>query len=159
MPRGGCCASSASPSARCAPCSSSCAGNASAGPRRHRRRSPRTGGAGTNAPPPRPPAPAPGRVEHRRQALDRLARRWAQLRRELDPDYAWPQAQARVNRAMGVRRRADAREAELDAGLAFLRAELTKLTRDYPEQAERLRIPGSVEGIDQRLGLATEGDR
>ena len=56
---------------------------------------------------------------------------------------------------MGVRRRADAGEAELDAGLAFLRAELAKLARDYPEQAERLRIPGSVEGIDQRLGAAT----
>jgi hypothetical protein len=38
------------------------------------------------------------------------------------------------------------------------RRELSKLARDYPEQAERLRIPGSVEGIDQRLGAAT-GDR
>ena len=44
------------------------------------------------------------------------------------------------------RRRADAGEAELDAGLAFLRSELDKLARDYPEQAERLRIPGSVDG-------------
>ena len=83
------------------------------------------------------------------------AARWAQLRREVDPNYSWPQAQARVNRAMGVRRRADAGEAELDTGLAFLRGELAKLARDYPEQAERLHIPGSVEGIDQRLGLAT----
>ncbi|HET6547975.1 MAG TPA: hypothetical protein VFG79_05960, partial [Solirubrobacter sp.] len=111
----------------------------------------RFGGA---APPPTP-VPAHRRVEHKRRALDRLARRWAQLRRELDPGYTWPQAQARVNRAMGVARRADAGERQLDDGLAFLRSELTKLARDYPEQAERLRIPGSVEGIDQRLGAAT----
>ena len=109
---------------------------------------------GGPAPPPTP-VPAHRRVEHKRQALDRLARRWAQLRREIDPSYSWPQAQARVNRAMGVKRRADAGEAELDAGLDFLRRELSKLARDYPEQAERLRIPGSVEGIDQRLGAAT----
>ena len=104
-----------------------------------------------------PPAPVPAhrRVEHKRRALDRLARRWAQLRREIDPGYTWPQAQARVNRAMGVARRADAGEPELDAGLDFLRTELAKLARDYPEQAERLRIPGSVEAIDQRLGVAT----
>jgi superfamily II DNA or RNA helicase len=104
-----------------------------------------------------PPAavPAHRRVEHKRRALDRLARRWAQLRREIDPGYTWPQAQARVNRAMGVARRADAGEAQLDDGLAFLRAELAKLARDYPEQAERLRIPGSVEAIDARLGAAT----
>jgi superfamily II DNA or RNA helicase len=106
-------------------------------------------------PPPATPVPAHRRVEHKRRALDRLARRWAQLRREIDPDYSWPQAQARVNRAMGVRRRADAGEAELDAGLDFLRRELAKLARDYPEQAERLRIPGSVEGIETRLGTAT----
>jgi hypothetical protein len=56
---------------------------------------------------------------------------------------------------MGVKRRADAGEAELDGGLDFLRRELSKLARDYPEQAERLRIAGSVEGIDQRLGAAT----
>ena len=111
----------------------------------------RVGGA---APAPTP-VPAHRRVEHKRRALDRLARRWAQLRREIDPSYTWPQAQARVNRAMGVRRRADAGEAELDAGLAFLRSELAKLARDYPEQAERLRIPGSVEGIASRLGTAT----
>ena len=53
---------------------------------------------------------------------------------------------------MAVRRRADAGEAQLDDGLAFLRSELAKLARDYPELAERLRIPGSVEGIDERLG-------
>jgi len=106
-------------------------------------------------PPPPTPVPAHRRVEHKRRALDRLARRWAQLRREIDPSYSWPQAQARVNRAMGVRRRADAGEAELDAGLDFLRRELSKLARDYPEQAERLRIAGSVEGIDHRLGAAT----
>jgi hypothetical protein len=56
---------------------------------------------------------------------------------------------------MGVRRRADAGEPELDAGLHFLRTELAKLSRDYPEQAERLRIPGSIEGIEERLGTAT----
>jgi hypothetical protein len=56
---------------------------------------------------------------------------------------------------MGVRRRADAGEDGLDAGLDFLRSELDKLARDYPEQAERLRISGSVEGIEQRLGIAT----
>ena len=103
-------------------------------------------------PPPPTPVPAHRRVEHKRRALDRLARRWAQLRREIDPGYTWPQAQARVNRAMAVRRRADAGEAQLDDGLAFLRSELAKLARDYPELAERLRIPGSVEGIDERLG-------
>lgn len=106
-------------------------------------------------PPPPTPVPAHRRVEHKRRALDRLARRWAQLRREIDPAYTWPKAQARVNRAMGVRRRADAGEAQLDDGLAFLRSELAKLARDYPEAAERLRIRGSVEGIDQRLGVAT----
>jgi len=107
------------------------------------------------APPPPTPVPAHRRVEHKRRALDRLARRWAQLRREIDPGYTWPQAQARVNRAMGVRRRADAGESQLDAGLSFLRSELAKLARDYPEQAERLRIRGSVEGIEQRLGTST----
>jgi superfamily II DNA or RNA helicase len=109
---------------------------------------------GGPAPPPTP-VPAHRRVEHKRRALDRLARRWAQLRREIDPNYTWPQAQARVNRAMGVRKRADAGEAELDAGLHFLRSELDKLSRDYPDQADRLRIAGSVEGIEQRLGIAT----
>jgi hypothetical protein len=111
---------------------------------------------GGPAPPPTP-VPAHRRVEHKRRALDRLARRWAQLRREIDPSYSWPQAQARVNRAMNVQRRADAGEPQLDAGLSFLRTELAKLARDYPEHAERLRIPDSVEGIDQRLGLATGG--
>jgi superfamily II DNA or RNA helicase len=106
-------------------------------------------------PPPPTPVPAHRRVEHKRRALDRLARRWTQLRREIDPRYTWPQAQARVNRAMGVRRRADAGESQLDDGLEFLRSELAKLARDYPEHAERLRIPGSVEGIAHRLGLAT----
>ena len=107
--------------------------------------------------PPAPPAPVPAhrRVEHKRRALDRLARRWAQLRREIDPGYTWPQAQARVNRAMGVRRRADAGEAQLDDGLAFVRSELAKLARDYPDQAERLRIPASVEAIAERVGVAT----
>jgi hypothetical protein len=107
------------------------------------------------APPPAATVPAHRRVEAKRQSLDRLARRWAGLRREIDPGYTWPKAQARVNRAMGVAKRADAGEPQLDAGLAFLRAELTKLAQSYPEQAERLRIPGSVEGIDARLGIAT----
>ena len=53
---------------------------------------------------------------------------------------------------MGVTRRADAGETQLDTGLDFLRRELAKLSRDYPEQAERLRIPASVEAIDGRLG-------
>jgi hypothetical protein len=107
--------------------------------------------------PPRSPVPVPAhrRVDHKRRALDRLARRWAQLRREIDPGYTWPQAQARVNHAMGVRRRADAGEAQLDDGLAFVRSELAKLARDYPEQAERLRIPASVEAINERVGVAT----
>jgi len=64
-------------------------------------------------------------------------------------------AQARVNRAMGVRRRTEAGEAQLDDGLAFVRSELAKLTRDYPEQAERLRIPASVEATAERAGVAT----
>jgi superfamily II DNA or RNA helicase len=102
-----------------------------------------------------PPVPAHRRVEAKRAALDRLARRWAQLRRAIDPQYTWPQAQARVNRAMGVARRSQAGEAQLDDGLAFLRAELRKLATHYPEQAERLRIPASVEAIDGRLLAAT----
>jgi len=95
--------------------------------------------------------PAHRRVEDKRRALDRLARRWANLRREIDPQYTWPQAQARVNRAMGVGRRSEAGEHELDDGLAFLRSELTKLAAAYPKQAERLRILASVEAIDERL--------
>jgi hypothetical protein len=77
------------------------------------------------------------------------------LRRAIDPQYTWPQAQARVNRAMGVGRRSEAGEAQLDDGLAFLRAELDKLAAHYPEHAERLRIPASVEAIDGRLAAAT----
>lgn len=102
--------------------------------------------------------PAHRRVEEKRRALDRLARRWAQLRRELDADYSWPQAQARVNRAMGVAKRSQAGERELDDGLRFLRSELAKLADAYPEAAERLRIPGSVEAISGRLDAAvTDG--
>ncbi len=101
--------------------------------------------------------PTHRRVEAKRQALDRLARRWAELRRAIDPSYTWPKAQSRVNRAMGVDRRADAGEGQLDDGLAFLRAELGKLSRMYPEEAERLRITGSLEAIDGRL-LAATGD-
>jgi superfamily II DNA or RNA helicase len=115
-----------------------------------------------SSPPAAPAAPSPvpahRRVDAKRQALDRLARRWAELRRAIDPSYSWPQAQARVNRAMGVHRRPDASERQLEAGIAFLRSELTKLARAYPEEAERLRIPGSVEAIDGRLTAAT-GDR
>lgn len=83
--------------------------------------------------------PAHRRVEDKRRALDRLARRRAKLRREIDPDYTWPQAQARVNRAMGVARRTEAGERELDAGLAFLR------------------ITGSVKAIDERLAARVRG--
>lgn len=57
----------------------------------------------------------------------------------------------RVNRAMGVARRTEAGERELDDGLVFLRCEPAKLAAAYPQQAERLRIPGSVEAIDERL--------
>jgi superfamily II DNA or RNA helicase len=99
----------------------------------------------------RQPLAAHRRIEEKRRALDRLARRWAQLRRAIDPDYTWQYAQARVNRAMGVTKRAEAGERQLDDGIRFLRSELTKLARDYPEQAERLRIPGSVEAIEHRL--------
>jgi superfamily II DNA or RNA helicase len=112
------------------------------------------------APPPaQPPVPVHRRVDAKRQALGRLARRWAELRRAIDPSYSWPQAQARVNRAMGVHRRADAGERQLDDGLAFLLSELTKLSRTYPEEAERLRIPGSIEAIDGRLTAATGDSR
>ena len=111
----------------------------------------------------RSPVPAHRRLEAKRYALDRLARRWAELRRAIEPGYTWPQAQARVNRAMSVARRADAGEHELDVGLSFLRSELAKLVRAYPQEAERLRIPGSVEAIDGRLAAATDaaavGDR
>jgi superfamily II DNA or RNA helicase len=104
------------------------------------------------------PVPSHRRLEAKRRALDRLARRWAQLRRAIDPAYGWPQAQGRVNRAMGVARRVDAGERQLDAGLAFLRTELAKLAATYPEEAERLRIPGSVDAIDKRLLSATGGE-
>ena len=55
---------------------------------------------------------------------------------------------------MGVARRADAGERGLDDGLAFLRSELTKLAAAYPDEAERLRIPASIEAIDERLSAA-----
>ncbi|MEA2218057.1 MAG: hypothetical protein QOJ35_683 [Solirubrobacteraceae bacterium] len=103
-------------------------------------------------------APAHRRVEEKRLALDRLARRWAQLRRALDPQYTWPQAQARVNRAMGVAKRSEAGERQLDDGLRFLREELSKLAAAYPDEAERLRIPASVDAIGDRLAAATERD-
>ncbi|MEJ7798498.1 MAG: DEAD/DEAH box helicase family protein [Solirubrobacteraceae bacterium] len=108
---------------------------------------------GANPPPPvlKPAVPTHRRVEAKRRALDRLARRWAELRRAIDPDYSWPQAQSRVNRAMGVRRRVDAGETQLDDGLAFLRSELSKLADAHPDEAERLRIPASVEAIEGSL--------
>jgi hypothetical protein len=115
----------------------------------------RVGSASSPARSAAPPVPTHRRVEAKRAALDRLARRWAELRRAIDPGYTWPQAQARVNRAMGVGRRSEAGEAQLDDGLAFLRAELDKLAVHYPEHAERLRIPASVEAIDGRLAAAT----
>ena len=98
--------------------------------------------------------PTHRRIEAKRHALDRLARRWAELRRAIDTTYTWPKAQSRVNRAMGVDRRADAGERQLDDGLAFLHSELGKLSQMYPEEAERLRIPGSLEAIDTRLNAA-----
>jgi superfamily II DNA or RNA helicase len=101
--------------------------------------------------------PSHRRLEAKRRALDRLARRWAELRRSIDQSYSWPQAQARVNRAMGVTRRIDAGERQLDDGLAFVRSELTKLAKLYPDEAERLRIAGSVEAIESRLFAATTG--
>ena len=55
----------------------------------------------------------------------------------------------------GDRAAREAGEAQLDDGLAFLRAELEKLAPHYPEQAERLRIPASVEAIDGRLAALT----
>jgi hypothetical protein len=58
---------------------------------------------------------------------------------------------------MGVTRRVDAGERQLDDGLHFLRSELRKFAQAYPEEAERLRIPGSVAAIDNRLAAATFG--
>jgi superfamily II DNA or RNA helicase len=110
----------------------------------------------SSAPSPVPP-PMHRRIDAKRNALDRLARRWAELRRAIDPGYTWPKAQARVNRAMGVRRRSEASEADLDAGLRFLLAELRKLSEAYPDEAERLRIPSSVQAIDDRLRTAMLG--
>ncbi|MGI8729998.1 MAG: DEAD/DEAH box helicase [Solirubrobacteraceae bacterium] len=126
-------------------------------------RSERVGEAAAQAPIPDAeagPVPGPGvpahrRVEAKRRALDRLARRWAELRRAIDPDYSWPKAQARVNRAMGVRRRLDAGEPQLDDGLEFLRDELSKLSEAHPQEAELLRIPASVEAIVASLVEAT----
>ncbi len=116
----------------------------------------RTDAAATPVQPPAvEPVPAHRRVQAKRAALDRLARRWAELRRSLDPGYSWPQAQARVNRAMGVAKRSQAAERQLDDGLDFLRSELTKLAGQYPDHAERLRIPASVEAIATRLESAT----
>ena len=97
------------------------------------------------------PMPSHRRLEAKRRALDRLARRWAELRRTIDQSYSWPQAQARVNRAMGVTRRIDAGERQLDAGLAFLHSELGKLAEMYPEEAERLRICGQRRGDRQPI--------
>ena len=78
------------------------------------------------------------RVEAKRAALDRLAAA-GRAAPAIDPQYTWPQAQARVNRAMGVARRSEAGEAQLDDGLAFLRAELDKLAARLSRDAERLR--------------------
>jgi superfamily II DNA or RNA helicase len=102
-----------------------------------------------------PPVAAHRRIEAKRQALDRLARRWAELRRAIDPGYSWPMAQSRVNRAMGINRRPDAGERQLEAGIAFLRSELTKLSIMYPDEAARLRITASVEAIDNHLTSVT----
>jgi hypothetical protein len=117
-----------------------------------------TGGVTTIASAAASSVPTHRRIDAKRQALDRLARRWAELRRAIDPGYSWPMAQSRVNRAMGVARRADAGEPQLDDGLEFLRSELRKLSQQYPDHAERLRIPASLEAIDGRL-LAATGDQ
>jgi hypothetical protein len=114
-------------------------------------------GSAAAAQPAAEPVPTHRRVQAKRAALDRLARRWAELRRAIDPEYGWPQAQARVNRSMGVAKRSQAAEAQLDDGLRFLRSELAKLAELYPDHAERLRIPASVEAIDTRLAAATSG--
>jgi hypothetical protein len=44
-----------------------------------------------------------------------------------------------------------------DAGLRFLQSELTKLSTIHPDEAERLKIPGSVEAITNRLHARTIG--
>ena len=108
---------------------------------------------------PQAAVPAHRRVDAKRQAVDRLARRWAQLRRAIEPEFLFPQAQAYVNRTMGVARRADATEAELERGLAFLRTDLARLAREHPEEAAQLRIPESVERMESLLaqGLGEAG--
>ncbi len=58
--------------------------------------------------------------------------------------------------AAGGRRRLDAGEPQLDDGLEFLRSELAKLSEAHPEEAERLRIPASVEAIVDGLAAATD---
>lgn len=108
-----------------------------------------------------PPAataiPTHRRIEAKRAAVDQLARRWSEFRRALNPEFEYPQAQARVNAAMGVRSRSEAGEPELDRGLRFLRGEIDKLTRHYPDRADSLNMPGSVDGIIGRLERAVAG--
>jgi hypothetical protein len=58
---------------------------------------------------------------------------------------------------MGVPRRADATESDLDVGLNFVQTELRKLSEAYPVEAERLRIPTSIATIDDRLRLESIG--
>ena len=101
--------------------------------------------------------PAHRRIDAKRAAVDQLARRWGEFRRALDPEFGFPQAQARVNAAMRVRSRKQADEPSLDRGLAFLTAEIEKLSATYPERAEALSMAGSVEGILGRLRRATDG--
>lgn len=101
--------------------------------------------------------PAHRRVEAKRAAVDQLARRWSEFRRALNPDFKYPQAQARVNAAMGVRSRSEAGERELDRGLRFLQGEIDKLTRLYPDRADSLNMPGSIDGIIGRLERAVAG--
>ena len=135
----------AAPAARARPVRAGAALGARVRPPRARRRRPHR----------RPtPVPAHRRVEHKRRALDRLARRWAQLRREIDPGYTG----RRRRRASTARWASPAAPTPASrsstTASTFLRRELGKLARDYPEQAERLRIPASVEAIDGRLGVA-----
>ena len=102
------------------------------------------------------PVPTHRRIVAKRQALDRLARRWAELRRAIDPDYSWPQAQARVNRAMGVVRRADAGERQLDDGLAFLRSRAGETCAGVPRRSRATADPGQRRG-DRRPPHGRDG--
>ena len=124
-------------------------------------------GAGGGAPSPLPlprwraaagaAVPAHRRVEAKRAALDRLARRWAELRRAIDPGYTLAAGPgAGQSGAWASTARADAGEAQLDDGLAFACAQSSRswsrATRRMPSACAS---PSSVAAIDGRLGAAT----